>query len=145
MSPRALAEKVAIMPISCATPCRVDREHRATIGAGFATEWHVDNRDRFIRSGNEFFFARLNPEDPQENIMQGKKTHKEQVRILEGNPDERRPADPAAKVARQDIRETEFPVSRGGLNQENRDHNKHNREGQGGHKPQQHSPAEEKH
>jgi hypothetical protein len=33
----------------------------------------------------------------------------------------------------------------GGLShQESRDHNKHNNAGQSGHKPQQHSPAEEK-
>jgi hypothetical protein len=29
--------------------------------------------------------------------------------------------------------------------QEGRDHNKHNNSGQSGHKPQQHSPAQEKH
>jgi len=32
-----------------------------------------------------------------------------------------------------------------GMHQESRDHNKHNRPGQSGHKPQKHSPAEEKH
>jgi hypothetical protein len=32
-----------------------------------------------------------------------------------------------------------------GQHQESRDHNKHNRSGQGDHKPQKHSPAEEKH
>ena len=30
------------------------------------------------------------------------------------------------------------------MNQESRDHNKHNNPGQSGHKPQKHSPAEEK-
>jgi hypothetical protein len=30
------------------------------------------------------------------------------------------------------------------MNQESRDHNKHNNAGQDGHKPQKHSPAEEK-
>ncbi|MFL5190947.1 MAG: hypothetical protein ACJ8CF_17310 [Microvirga sp.] len=33
----------------------------------------------------------------------------------------------------------------GATHQENRDHNKHNTSGQSGHKPQQHSPAQEKH
>jgi hypothetical protein len=36
------------------------------------------------------------------------------------------------------------PMMSGGSNQESRDHNKHNNPGQSGHKPQQHSPAEEK-
>ncbi|MBB3017051.1 hypothetical protein FHR70_000091 [Microvirga lupini] len=33
----------------------------------------------------------------------------------------------------------------GASHQESRDHNKHNDSGQDGHKPQQHSPAQEKH
>ena len=33
----------------------------------------------------------------------------------------------------------------GATHQESRDHNKHNNAGQTGHKPQQHSPAQEKH
>jgi hypothetical protein len=33
----------------------------------------------------------------------------------------------------------------GATHQESRDHNKHNTSGQSGHKPQQHSPAQEKH
>jgi hypothetical protein len=33
----------------------------------------------------------------------------------------------------------------GETHQESRDHNKHNNAGQSGHKPQQHSPAQEKH
>ena len=33
----------------------------------------------------------------------------------------------------------------GATHQESRDHNKHNHSGQSGHKPQQHSPAQEKH
>ena len=33
----------------------------------------------------------------------------------------------------------------GATHQETRDHNKHNHAGQSGHKPQKHSPAEEKH
>ncbi len=37
------------------------------------------------------------------------------------------------------------PMMSQGSQQENRDHNKHNASGQSGHKPQAHSPAEEKH
>jgi hypothetical protein len=33
----------------------------------------------------------------------------------------------------------------GATHQESRDHNKHNNAGQSGHKPQHHSPAQEKH
>lgn len=33
----------------------------------------------------------------------------------------------------------------GATHQESRDHNKHNNSGQSGHKPQQHSPSQEKH
>ncbi|WP_230530375.1 hypothetical protein [Microvirga roseola] len=33
----------------------------------------------------------------------------------------------------------------GAVHQETRDHSKHNDQGQSGHKPQKHSPAEEKH
>jgi hypothetical protein len=36
------------------------------------------------------------------------------------------------------------PADREGTHQESRDHNKHNNPGQAGHKPQRHSPAEEK-
>jgi hypothetical protein len=43
----------------------------------------------------------------------------------------------------RDARQSEFPVSSRGMNQES-DHNKHNDAGQSGHKPQEHSPAEEK-
>ena len=81
--------------------------------------------------------------------MQGKKTHEQQLRILEHKddvPDPRRPQAPSerAHIPDRDKRESEFPVSRGGVNQES-DHNKHNDAGQHGHKPQQHTPAEEKH
>ena len=87
--------------------------------------------------------------------MQGKKTHEQQRRILERKsdvPDARRTAEEAANRAGQDTtahraragaRQSEFPVSRGGLNQES-DHNKHNHPGQGGHAPQQPGPAEQK-
>jgi hypothetical protein len=36
-------------------------------------------------------------------------------------------------------------ISRRGMNQESRDHNKHNSLGQSGHKPARHSTAQEKH
>lgn len=80
--------------------------------------------------------------------MQGKKTHEQQVRILEKKsdvPDARRIASEmeqasrdgdAAHVARRKVRQSEFPVSRGGLHQEDRAQNKHNDPGQSGHKPQ---------
>jgi hypothetical protein len=87
---------------------------------------------------------------------QGRKTHEQQIRTFERKPDvpDRRQTEAAMQESgvegrahfspRQDIRPTEFPVSRTGLNQESRDHNKHNRPGQAGHKRQKHSPAEEK-
>lgn len=87
--------------------------------------------------------------------MQGRKTHEQQLRTLERKSDvpDRRQTEAAqqdgsgdrSRTARQDVRPTEFPVSRGGLNQEDRDHNKHHDPGQAGHTRQRHSPAEEKH
>lgn len=86
--------------------------------------------------------------------MQGKKTHEQQVRILERKSDVPSPHQSGRKfdaggVAMrspdQDVRESEFSVSRGGMNQESRDHNKHNDPGQTGHKPQKFGPANEKH
>jgi hypothetical protein len=47
------------------------------------------------------------------------------------------------KTTRPDDRRSEMPIKRG-THQES-DHNKHNEKGQAGHKPQEHSPAEEKH
>jgi hypothetical protein len=84
-----------------------------------------------------------------EPIMQGKKTHEQQVRMYERKPDipdaRRRPPPPErAPVPDKAERQSEFTVSRGRLNQES-DHNKHNDKGQSGHKPQEHSPSEEKH
>ncbi|WP_439374898.1 hypothetical protein ACRQ5Q_25805 [Bradyrhizobium sp. PMVTL-01] len=87
--------------------------------------------------------------------MQGKKTHEQQVRILERKPDlpdareldqalAGNPVDAAAHHARAEARQSEFPVSRGGLNQES-DHNKHNNPGQSGHKPPKPTPAQQKH
>jgi hypothetical protein len=72
--------------------------------------------------------------------MQGSKTHEQQLRILDRKPDH--PGTPAP-YANPDVRQSEFPISRGGMNQES-DHNKHNDPGQPGHKPQVHTPAEEK-
>ncbi|WP_314945784.1 hypothetical protein [Bradyrhizobium cosmicum] len=86
--------------------------------------------------------------------MQGRKTHEQQKRILERKPDvpdarELEQAaghelDTSARRARPEARQSEFPVSRGGLNQES-DHNKHNNPGQSGHKPPKPTPAEQKH
>jgi len=87
--------------------------------------------------------------------LQGKKTHEQQLRTLERKPDvpdqrqmevamERTGQDSTAHFPKRDVRRSEFPVSRGGLNQESRDHNKHNRPGQAGHKPQRHGAAEQK-
>lgn len=87
--------------------------------------------------------------------MQGKKTHEQQVRILERKPDvpDGRELDQASGRNVENIavhrphpeaRRSEFPVSRGGLNQES-DHNKHNHAGQSGHKPPKPTPAQQKH
>jgi hypothetical protein len=80
--------------------------------------------------------------------MQGPKTHEQQLRILEKKPDEsdaRRgtPRGGAQAIKHPQARQSEFPVSRGGMNQES-DHNKHNDPGQSGHKPQKHTEAEVK-
>jgi hypothetical protein len=84
--------------------------------------------------------------------MQGNKTHEQLVRNLERKDDMPKPTEtaggaPAATHGPNDTgaRQSEMQVSRGGMNQESRDHNKHNNAGQSGHKPQAHSPAEEKH
>lgn len=78
--------------------------------------------------------------------MQGKKTHEQQVRILERKPDvpDARELDQAIGRARSEARHSEYAVSRGGLNQES-DHNKHNDSGQSGHKPPKPMPAQQKH
>lgn len=87
--------------------------------------------------------------------MQGKKTHEQQVRILERKPDApdareldqalgRNVEDTTVHRARPDARHSEYLVSRGGLNQES-DHNKHNDPGQSGHKPPKPMPAQQKH
>ncbi|MCK1360830.1 hypothetical protein [Bradyrhizobium sp. 199] len=87
--------------------------------------------------------------------MQGNKTHEQQLRILERKddvPDQRqldqaigrKPEDNAVHQINRQARQSEFPVSRGGLNQES-DHNKHNDSGQSGHKPPKPTPAQQKH
>src|SRR5947209_1326958 len=86
-------------------------------------------------------------------VMQGPKTHQQQVRILErkagasARPNKqtgKETAAAASRIAKPAIRATEFPVSRTGMRQES-DHNKHNLHTQSGHKPQKQSPAQEKH
>jgi hypothetical protein len=70
--------------------------------------------------------------------MQGPKTHEQQRRILENRSDDRNAGAPG--MPRQNTpaaRQSEFPVSRQGMNQES-SHNKHNDPGQSGHKPQDH-------
>lgn len=80
--------------------------------------------------------------------MQGKKTHEQQVRILERkdgqNPKSAPPLQPAGDHPphNPDARHAEFAVSRTGMHQESH-HNKHNDPGQAGHKPQKHTDAEE--
>ncbi|MCA6113551.1 hypothetical protein J6524_01215 [Bradyrhizobium sp. WSM 1738] len=83
---------------------------------------------------------------PRRTELQGKKTHEQQLRILERKPDvpdarqveediARAQRDGSTKTAKRGGRQSEFTVSRGGLNQESQ-HNKHNNPGQSGHKPQ---------
>jgi hypothetical protein len=71
--------------------------------------------------------------------MPGNKTHEQQLRTFEHKEGPNVPPEAPAG------RDSAPPASRQGLHQEDRDHNKHNASGQAGHKPQQHSPAEEKH
>jgi len=86
--------------------------------------------------------------------MQGKKTHDQHLRTLERKPDvpaahrsdSQKQGDAVAghaRSARADGRQSEFPISRGGMNQES-DHNKHNHPTQPGHKPVKPEPAQEK-
>jgi hypothetical protein len=86
--------------------------------------------------------------------MQGKKTHEQQLRIFErktdvpspDRSDAQRQADAigrSAKVAKREGRQSEFPISARGMNQES-DHNKHNRRTQSGHKPIAPEPAQQK-
>jgi hypothetical protein len=82
---------------------------------------------------------------PRKLEPQGRKTHEQQLRMLERKPDvpdprqvEQEISDAGANAARlprhSEARQSEFPVSRGGLNQESH-HNKHNNPGQSSHKP----------
>jgi hypothetical protein len=82
---------------------------------------------------------------PRKADRQGRKTHEQQLRMLERKPDlsgarrfeEGLPDIPqeASRLPRhREARQSEFAVSRGGLNQESH-HNKHNDPGQSGHKP----------
>ena len=71
--------------------------------------------------------------------MAGNKTHEQQLKIIEHREGPNVPPEEPAG------RDSAPPVSRAGLHQETRDHNKHNHAGQTGHKRQSHSPAEEKH
>ena len=101
---------------------------------------------RYILNGKPCRFLRVINSD-LEACMQGPKTHELQLRILErkpGMPDAPSSDSPAHPAMRnQKARQSEFPVSRGGMNQES-DHNKHNDPGQSGHKPQKHTEAEQK-
>jgi hypothetical protein len=86
--------------------------------------------------------------------MQGPKTHEQHKRILErkddvpssNRPDATRQADAiasSAKVVRREGRQSEFPVSSRGMNQES-DHNKHNRQTEQRHKAPKPEPAQQK-
>ncbi len=84
--------------------------------------------------------------------MQGNKMHEQFQRNLERKEDVPKPGEPRIEARdrghgpdRDDVRDSEFRVSRGGMNRESRDHNKHNHQTQSGHGPQEHGPAEEKH
>jgi hypothetical protein len=85
-------------------------------------------------------------------MMQGDKTHEQLQRTLERKDDVAKPGEAASPQdgnatraqTHPDARQSEFPVSRGGMHQETRGQNKHNDPGQTGHKPQRHGPAEEK-
>lgn len=63
--------------------------------------------------------------------MPGNKTHEKQVQTFERQDDYHRPEHQETAAGGQDVkhpeaRDSEFPVSRGGMNQESRQHNKHN-------------------
>jgi hypothetical protein len=85
----------------------------------------------------------------KEEMVQGPKTHEQQLRILERKPDisdsrHGQGADARARIVHSsEARSSEFPVSQRGMNQES-DHNKHNDRGQKGHKPQTPTLSQEK-
>ena len=68
---------------------------------------------------------------------------------LQGKPDEASRDPNRSDIAKQMQADSKSLGGRssmsGGSNQETREHNKSNDPGQSGHKPQKHSPAEEKH
>jgi hypothetical protein len=77
--------------------------------------------------------------------MQARKTHEQQKRMLERKPDvpdhrrteadmQRASAEAPARVPRRTRRQSDFPVSRRGVNQESA-HNKHNDPPRGASKP----------
>ncbi|WP_137390568.1 hypothetical protein [Rhodoligotrophos defluvii] len=75
--------------------------------------------------------------------MAGSKTHEQQLRTFERKPDIPRPGEPGTdpndveiRTPDREARQSEMPVSRGGMNQESRNHNKHNHPTQSGHRPQ---------
>lgn len=90
----------------------------------------------------------------QEKNDAGQDDHEQFTRAVERKDDVPKPTEMQSLVAQpgrasltlqpEEARQSEFSVSRGGMNQESRDHNKHNNPGQSGHASQQHSPAEEK-
>ena len=86
--------------------------------------------------------------------MAGNKTHEQQIRTFERKDDhtDEREAERAREEAgargtggtpkHPGTRQSEYPVSRGGMNQES-PHNKHNDGGQQGHEPQPHNGTEQ--
>ena len=74
--------------------------------------------------------------------MAGNKTHELEIRTIEHKEG---PNVPAGGGTGGDPAKAGEPGKDGHPHQESRDHHKHNNAGQTGHKPQKHSPAEEKH
>ena len=87
--------------------------------------------------------------------MPGNKTHEHQVRQFEQGDDSQdwrehdatEPRGALPQPRHEEARQTDNPsgVSRSGMHQETRGQNKHNRGGQEGHRPQEHTPDQEKH
>ena len=91
--------------------------------------------------------------------MPGNKTHEQQLRAFERKDDAPKVGEPPTHLSNEEIaarsrhssatppsRDQEgYSTGHSGGNVESRDHNKHNHEGQPGHKPQHHTRAEEKH
>ena len=77
--------------------------------------------------------------------MPGDKTHDLQTRTFERKEGLPKARDRDAAIeSGQPLDSRATATGPGGGNRESRDHNKHNKPGQEGHKPQKHSPAEEK-